>query len=238
MNNKEEKRKEKLIKLAQSGGTDKELVIFDAINELEDKFDSKSEELKNEFKSSVEEVKASVPDLKTVMEQVKGNDGENGKDSTIPGPIGPQGERGESIVGPMGPTGPMGPQGPKGEPGFAGIGLPGEPGKDANETAIIAKIEKDLPKFGKAFRDGLEVLKDEERLDASAVKNLPKGVNQADLDRAVSILDSRTSFSINKTSNLETVVNTKLTGVGTNQITVSATAPSDPSINDLWYDIS
>lgn len=66
----------------------------------------------------------------------------------------------------------------------------------------IDEIEKDLPKLGMAIRDGLELLKDDDRLDKSAIKGLEKVMSQSDLDRAVSILDSRTSFLINKVSNL------------------------------------
>jgi len=38
---------------------------------------------------------------------------------------------------------------------------------------LVDKVEKDLPKLGEPIRDSLELLKDEDRLDASAVKNLP-----------------------------------------------------------------
>ncbi len=67
-----------------------------------------------------------------------------------------------------------GDKGDRGEPGKAGE--PGAPGKDA-DSALLAKqitetIEKDLPKFGTAFRDGLELLQGDERLDKSAVKGL------------------------------------------------------------------
>jgi hypothetical protein len=63
-------------------------------------------------------------------------------------------------------------------------GKDGKPGKDADETEIVDKvlakiptledIENKLPILGTKFRDGLELLQDEERLDASAVKNLPE----------------------------------------------------------------
>lgn len=51
-------------------------------------------------------------------------------------------------------------------------------GKDADETLIIAtvedNIEKNLPQFGEKFRDGLELLEGDDRLDASAIKGLKK----------------------------------------------------------------
>ena len=52
----------------------------------------------------------------------------------------------------------------------------GENGKDANEEAIIEKIEddleEDLPQFGTQFRDGLELLIGDDRLDKKAIKGL------------------------------------------------------------------
>lgn len=64
----------------------------------------------------------------------------------------------------------------KGENGRDGRN--GKDGKDADEEKIIKEtidtLEKNLPAFGIQFRDGLELLKDEERLDASAIKNLEK----------------------------------------------------------------
>ena len=71
-------------------------------------------------------------------------------------------------------------------------GADGKPGKDADTHQIasvaskialqellpqIPKLEdyaENLPIFGEEIRDGLELLKGEERLDASAIKNLPK----------------------------------------------------------------
>jgi len=64
----------------------------------------------------------------------------------------------------------------KGENGRDGVN--GTNGKDADEEKIISEVsdtlERNLPQYGEQFRDGLELLKDEERLDASAIKNLEK----------------------------------------------------------------
>lgn len=73
----------------------------------------------------------------------------DGKDSTVPGP---KGDKGNTVVGPPGKD--------------------GENGKDADETAIVAKLEDDLPRFGSQFRDGLELLEGEERLKIEAVLGL------------------------------------------------------------------
>lgn len=93
--------------------------------------------------------------------------------STKTGPQGPKGDKGD--------PGPVGPQGDKGDPGVSGLqgppGPKGEPGRDGSTDApeeILKKLEKVKAPYAKT-----EVL-----------------------DRAVSILDSRTSFLINKINNL------------------------------------
>lgn len=57
----------------------------------------------------------------------------------------------------------------------------GEPGRDADPVdaeAAIQRIEDDLPQLGERIRDGLELLRDEDRLDASAIKNLPEATRE------------------------------------------------------------
>lgn len=76
-----------------------------------------------------------------------------------------------------------GKDGEKGEPGYTPVkgvdyfdGRDGEDGEDADEEEIlqkaIASLEANLHMFGSKFRDGLELLKEEDRLDASAIKGL------------------------------------------------------------------
>jgi hypothetical protein len=88
----------------------------------------------------------------------------------------------------------------------------GEPGKsvDADVVADIIKadelfVESIKGKDGEVanitpneIRDSLEKLKDDERLDKSAIKGLDLVVDQAGLDRAFGILDQRTQFLLNK----------------------------------------
>lgn len=50
--------------------------------------------------------------------------------------------------------------------------ISGLKGDDADIDEIIDRLEQDLPRFGSQFRDGLELLKGEERLDVSAIKGL------------------------------------------------------------------
>lgn len=45
-------------------------------------------------------------------------------------------------------------------------------GKDADEEAMLLKLENDLPKLGERIRDALELLEGDNRLDKSAIKGL------------------------------------------------------------------
>ena len=86
----------------------------------------------------------------------------------------------------------------------------GEKGEDADEEKIIeevlAKIK--LPEYkevvlddGEQIRDKLTSLEGDKRLDISAIKGTDKLTTQANLDRAISILDQRTQFLVNKVNN-------------------------------------
>lgn len=101
--------------------------------------------------------------------------------------------------------------GPRGEKGDTGPqGIPGVDGRDGADgfvdEATVAYLEEEVKKA---------------KLDKEAY------------DRALGIVDQRTSFSINKASNLE---RDKITGVGVHTITVSDTAPDSPATGDLWVD--
>ncbi len=151
-----------IVALASAGGTDKDLFMLRKLHETWDKVDA-----------ALEEVKKFAPSVPQILEKIKGETGADG----VMGERGPQGikgdkgDKGDSITGPKGPKGD---KGDRGEMGPAGQGVDGEAGKDADEQAIIAKLESDLPRFGAAFRDGLELLQDEERLDISALRGVDK----------------------------------------------------------------
>jgi hypothetical protein len=118
---------------------------------------------------------------------VKGVDYFDGKDGKE-GVQGPAGPKGESKTGERGPAGP---QGEKGESivGPAGpSGLDGKDGSPDTGEQIIEKIN--------GVKDGLKKLK---------IEYPKKVITQDILDRAISILDQRTQFLINKVSNLATV---------------------------------
>lgn len=72
------KKEQKIIKLAKSGGTDKELAILDEIDDLENKFDTSVTELKKDFKETVEKIKSDVPNLDNFLKSVKGKQGDGG----------------------------------------------------------------------------------------------------------------------------------------------------------------
>lgn len=80
--------------------------------------------------------------------------------------------------------------GPPGKDSFV-PGPPGEPGKNGSPDKPIQ------------VRDKLETLDGDERLDKKAIKGLEYIIDQPILDRAIGILDQRTSFLINKVSALE-----------------------------------
>lgn len=67
------KREQKLVDLGLAGGTDKELVIQDQINDLEDKFDQTLVDIKNY-----------MPDVSTILKSVKGKQGEQGEKGDTP----------------------------------------------------------------------------------------------------------------------------------------------------------
>ena len=149
---------------------------------------------------------------------------------------GEKGDPGESIVGPEGPPG------APGEPGMDGIdgidGLPGEPGKDGytpikgvdykdGEKGEIGPAGKDgSPDTPAEVRDKLESLQDDERLDASAIRNLPDKIEQTVVKK---------NFFGGGAGNRWMI------GAGTSPggtLSVGATAPTNPQVNDLWVDIS
>lgn len=79
MSTKAQKRKDKLQALVLSGATDKDLEIFDSINELEDRLDQTVAEIHDELDKKVAELKRNLPNLQDVLEQVKGKPGEPGE---------------------------------------------------------------------------------------------------------------------------------------------------------------
>jgi len=105
-----------------------------------------------------------------------------------------------------------------------------EDGKDADEEKIVEdvinriKIDPVIVSVSaEEVRDKLSSLKDENRLDKSAIKGLDKIIFQKDLDYAIATLQQQTSFLINR-GGLKNVT------AGTN-VTIDYTDPSNPIIS-------
>lgn len=116
-----------------------------------------------------------------------------------------------------------------GEPGPEGP--PGAPGKDGSPDTPLQ------------VRDKLESLEGEERLDAKAIKNLPQFIKEKGKEMLVGgirFLEQLADVSVlpaKKRPDLLLQYNdtTKRWENGV-ALTVSATEPSDPEVNDIWID--
>ena len=185
-------------------------------------------------KKRKEEIKE---EIEKSLEKIKGKDGEDGytpvkgKDYYTPEEIKEikkevtpikgkdyfDGKDGKSIVGPRGPIGPRGPRGLKGEPGEKGKdGRNGKDGKDGKDGSPDTPYE---------IRDKLSSLKGNERLDAKAIKNLAKEMG------SVTFTGMGGGTSQTVTEHIaDTLIHVP--------IYIQDTAPSNPSLNDLWIDTS
>lgn len=178
-------------------------------------------------KKRKEEIKE---EIEKSLEKIKGKDGEDGhtpikgKDYYTPEEIKEikkevtpvkgkdyfDGKDGKSIVG---PAGPRGPRGLKGEPGENGKSIRGPKGDKGEDGSPDTPYE---------IRDKLSLLKGNERLDAKAIKNLAKEMG------SITIMgNGGTSKAV--TEHIEN----SLIHV---PIYIQDTAPSNPSLNDLWID--
>jgi hypothetical protein len=143
----------------------------DETNEILDKVLEKNPPLQVDFPEFPEVVvpeiiipEIKMPDVQTVkiegIELIKGEQGDIG-------PRGPTGDQGSiGSLGPVGGLGPRGLRGPDGRPA-----KDGKAGKDGS------------PETPEQIRDKLQELKDEDRLDSSAIKNLPERVSQVIRER-------------------------------------------------------
>lgn len=205
-----DKKKEKLKKAILDGKVTDEttLGVFQMVAELEDEIDT----LKEDFIGAIKQVKESEVNLDKVLESVRGKDGKTpikGKDYF-------DGKDGENYI-----------LTPQDKQDIAkGIKVPIVEKIITQKTEVIKEIpivtniteikevavlDPDLlPQYGTKFRDGLELLKEDDRLDISAIKGLSKRervLTDSIINRAIGIVDQRTSFLIQKVSNLTTTVN-------------------------------
>jgi len=180
-----------------------------------------------------------IPQIKNILKQVKGERGERGEI----GPIGPRGEAGKN-------------------------GINGIDAKPIDTAPIVARatestllalkplipkitdIEEELPQLGEEIRDGLELLRGEERLDKKAIRGLDDYSEVSRLARIKStsgggggsiarnfyqLFDVPQSYAdqankLVKVNSGETALEFGL------RITVADTQPTGPAVGDIWLD--
>lgn len=121
-----------------------------------------------EMEEEMAKVMDKMPDLPKILESVRGVEGEKGEkgDTGKQGEKGDKGEKGDSVRGEKGERGDKGDKGERGNDGKNGVD--GERGADGSLKEISPQEVRDL----------LELLHDDERLDASAIKNLEQYVKE------------------------------------------------------------
>jgi hypothetical protein len=212
-------KKDKLLKAIEEGKIrdDTTLAVFNMVEDLQDRLDTE------------------IPKITDVIERMKGDEGEQG----IQGEKGDKGEKGER--GEKGEKGAdstvPGPQGIQGKDGKDGISpdyetLAIEASKLTEERLkpfipTIEQIEADIPKLGEKIVDAINLLPTEDDVDKIDISHI-KGVDE---------LESRVTKSIG--NNMPTLVagDTWKNGSGQilGKITVSASQPENPAINDIWF---
>ena len=138
----------------------------------------------------------------------------NLKDGGV-GPVGPKGDPGKSIFGPKGDKGD---QGQQGIPGMDGLnGLDGRDGSPDTRLQIVEKINT-----------GSE---NDVKIKATQVEGFNKSIDDvARIDRALSILDQRTQFLINKQTSASSSGVTSFTSPN-NTLTVGGTTSLTADLN-------
>lgn len=185
------KKEQELLTLVNKGGDDAGLLLLDRIHELEDLMAMHAEMMEKKMDGLKTELESKIPNLETVAEKIRGKDADNeailaglvniareeiakikpkdGKTPTI--------QELKVLIKPLIPTVKDGHTPTKDEllrliEPLIPPPLPVKDGKPADEEKIVEKIEKDIPKLGEPIRDALELLKGDDRLDESAIRNL------------------------------------------------------------------
>ena len=220
---------EKAKKLLQFA-KDKDLALFEELSRIPDVLDKISSALEKENLTL------------NGIELIKGKDGDKGEkgDTGDIGPAGPQGER-----GPKGDKGLPGKDGKDGKSPVEGIDyqVPDEARIIESVISLVPKAKDGSPDTAEQVRDKLESLKDEERLDASAIKNLPQWIKEKGRDMLVGgirFLENLADVSVtNKRKDLliqyDTTDKRWEDGIA---LSVGTSAPTDPKTNDLFVDTS
>jgi hypothetical protein len=131
---------------------------------------------------------------------------------------GEKGDRGDP--GQDGMDGQQGEQGEKGDRGDKG-----ERGADGKDGATGAEGKQGSPDTPSQVRDKLESIKDEnEKLDISAIKGIGSRdmtLSESIINRAIGIVDQRTSYLVQSVSNLREKVEKQQVGAGTGDALVA-----------------
>lgn len=165
---KTQKRKEQLLKLMQSGGTDKELVVLDEVNALEDKVDSVVKEVDAKLQDAVTKMADPLRGVNQIKikgaKGDKGDQGDAGKDGRD-GTDGKDGIDGQVIRGLDGKDGMDGTNGKNGTNGINGTnGRDGKDGKDGSADTGDQIVEKINTSESLIQKDKIEGLAEIEKL--------------------------------------------------------------------------
>lgn len=220
---KQKRKLEKVAKVIDEGN----LAVVEHLFEIEENFESKTEELNKKVDNAVEEIKSTVPNINDLLEQVKGKDGEDGEDAS-PEDVANILRKDKKFIDSL-----------KGEKGdvynltesdkekiVAKIKVPvvekiierTEVIKelptitqvvDSEEIANLTakKIEDSLPQYGEVFRDGLELLPEGEKLKMSAIQDLIEKLNAIESAHKV----------IGANRNLYQLLDVNISGINTGQ---------------------
>lgn len=126
-------------------------------------------------------------------------------------------------------------------------------GKDGNDALVTDELVNEiaakayslitLPNFEAlitqepgAIRDALELLQGDERLEQSAIKNLPEDLDQ--IRREVNTTVARNEAGGISRNTVERIAWINGSTTQNNKLTVSATEPTNPRLQDLWIDLS
>jgi hypothetical protein len=167
------KKEQQIVSLASLGGNDSQLLLLEILHSLEDEVAKLKETIGKEapIDAQVEKTATRLAAKLALLE--KGDKGDTGER----GETGPKGKDGvDGLDGIDGKNGIDGKDGLNGKDGSNG--LDGVDGRDADETAIVAKLEADLPALGSSIRDGLELLRGKERLSVSAIEGIDSLVDE------------------------------------------------------------
>ncbi len=138
--------------------------LVQRVLDLEKRYEEEMAQNKVEFETKLAELKADMPNLDKVADSIRGKDGEQGLQGEI-GERGEQGERGKE--GKPGKNGKEGKPGKRGDDGAQGErGEKGEDGKDGSPDTPEDIVTK------------LQSLEGEERLSATAIKDLDEYVKE------------------------------------------------------------